>query len=120
MRKTDTKSLILTLFGFLFSILPPMISTLAYFPLWKDAGGAYLISGFALLLLLLSFLPMMRFIKEKLKSPSAILIWALIYCLFFALSRIADQVTVIAFFGLIGNIIGAFFFHLAKRRNKSL
>ena len=116
MRKTDTVYKLLFLLGLGFSIIPPATVTLLYFPIWREAGAVYLLSGLTLLLLLLSVIPLLRFIKEWLKSPSAIFIWAVIYILFFALSKIADQVTVIAFYGLLGNIIGAIFFRLAKRR----
>jgi hypothetical protein len=115
MRRTDALSKLFYLLGLALSILPPAISTLLYFPVWRQAGGVYLLSGMALLLLLVSVIPFMRFIKEWLKSPSAIFIWTVIYILFFALSKIAEQVTVIAFFGLVGNILGAIFFRLSKR-----
>ena len=37
----------------------------------------------------------------------------------FALSRIADQMTVISLVGFIGNLIGAIIFRIAKRYNQN-
>lgn len=57
----------------------------------------------------------MRALRSKLRTPSVPIIWLITFLLFFALSRIADQVTVIAFSGFIGNLLGAVCFAFAKR-----
>lgn len=99
-----------TLLGLLFSILPPLLVTLSYFPLFRAAGAGALLSGTALLLLLLCALPLLRLIARRLASPSVWQLWLLAFILFFLLSRIARQVTVISFYGFLGNLIGSFFF----------
>lgn len=104
--------------GLLFSILPPLIATLLYFPVWSVRGGAASISGIVFLLLFLSFLPFFNIIKERLRSPSAYTVWLILFICFFLLSRIADEVTVISFFGFIGNLLGSVFFRLSARNPK--
>ena len=74
-----------------------------------------MLSGIVILLLLLSALPLAKLIAHMLRSPSVIFIWGAIYLLFLALSAIADQVTVIAFYGLLGNIAGAVCFKISRR-----
>jgi hypothetical protein len=58
--------------------------------------------------------PIFRAIKRALASPSAPLLWLVIFLLFLSLSRIADDITVIAFVGFVSNLCGALFFRLAK------
>ena len=41
--------------------------------------------------------------------------WLVSFLIFFCLSRIADEMTVISFVGFVGNLIGALFFHLGRR-----
>ena len=101
--------------GLIFSVAPVTLATLSYFPLWQSRGEGHVISGIALLLIILGFLPAIRIIMAKLKSPSAVLLWFIIFAMFFALSRIADEITVIAFFGFLGNLIGSVFFRLSKK-----
>lgn len=113
MRKTK-RGRLYYLLGLAFSTLPAVISTLSYFPIWKARGGIYTVSGLALILLALAAIPSLRIIRERLKSPSAVFIWLAVFLLFFSLSRIAEQVTVIAFFGFLGNLCGSIFFRLSK------
>lgn len=120
MRKHNIISASLFILGLGFSAIPPAAATLYYFPIWQRSGGLYLISGMTLLLLLFSALPIMKFMRKWLKSPSVILIWAVVYLLFFSLSRIGEQVTVIAFYGLVGNIVGAFLFKLSKKMRNEI
>ena len=111
---SKSKKILLTLAGILFSVLPPLFCTLFYFPIFKAGGPVFVLSGFILLLLVLSVVPLIRFIGDKFRTPAAYMIWLFVFALFFLLWKIAKQVTVISFFGFIGNLIGAVFFHLAK------
>ena len=113
--KEKTKSRLLRLFGISASVIPPAAATLSYFPLWQRLGAPYLLSGGTLFLLILSALPLIRRIKDVLRSPSAYVIWLIIFLLFFALSRIAYEMCVISLTGFFGNLFGALLFSLAKR-----
>ena len=113
--KRDKKRLLLSAIGLLVSTVPTLVCVLTYFPVWRERGSDYVISGLALLFSLLAILPLIRIIKQKLKSPSAYLVWLIIFLLFFSLSRIAEEVTVISFVGFVTNLIGSVFFKLAAR-----
>lgn len=103
----------LHILGFLLCILPPVICTASYFPIWKESGQV--ISGGVLLLLLIAAYPLYKFIKRSLESPAAYTVWLILFILFSLLSRIAVQMTVISFVGFIGNALGAVCFYIAKR-----
>ena len=117
MRYNAVRSRILFLIGALISACPPILATLLYFPLWQRAGSGASISGISLLLLLIAFTPIMRILKRIFASPSAPLVWFCIFIAFYLLSRIANEVTVIAFVGFISNLIGSFIFNLSKKRD---
>ncbi len=105
--------------GLLFSIVPPAAAILFYFPVWITKGGEYLISGIAVLLMILAFVPFFRLVRQILKSPSGYMIWLVIFLVFFFVSRISNEMITISFTGLVGNIIGAFFFKLSRRFAKN-
>ena len=100
--------------GLLLSVLPPVAATLCYFPLWRTQGDGKILSGTAILLLTLAAVPLFRVLKRWLASPSAPLLWGIGFLLFLMLSRIAEEMTVISFFGWMGNLAGALFFRLAR------
>ena len=107
---------LLMFLGYLFSVSLPLAATLSCFPLWKARGGNAVLAGGTLLLLALCVLPLWRALKAYLKSPS---VWCLWLCglLFFSLiSGIVTEMRVICLFGLIGNLLGALCFRLARRR----
>ena len=108
----------LTLLGILVSVVPTAGAILLYFPVWKSAGAVSVVSGFGILLLTLASVPIFRIIKERFKSPSAHVMWLVLFILFFALSKIADQMVVISFVGFISNFISSFIFR-AARSNKN-
>ena len=112
---TRGKQLLLNVIGLIFSVVPVTLSVLLYFPLWRTQGSVTLISGFTLLLLILAATPLFNIIKEHLKSPSAHTLWFILFVIFFLLSSIARQMTVISFIGFLGNLIGSLFFRRAKR-----
>ena len=111
-------SLGLHIAGFLLCIVPPAVCTLAYFPLWKEVGYENCIAGGVALLLALCAIPIFKLIKRWLESYSSYILWLMLFLIFFGLSRIADQMTVICFVGFIGNILGSVCFWLAKRASR--
>ena len=106
----------LHLLGFSLCILPPLICTLSYFTLWKGVGYGSCIAGGTALLLILCFFPLLKFIGRAIKSYGSYMVWLLCFLLFFALSKIAEQMVVISLMGFIGNLLGALCFGIAKRR----
>lgn len=105
--------------GLIFSVIPPALAILFYFPVWVTKGGEYLISGIAVLLMILAFVPFFRLVRRMLKSPSGYMIWLIIFLTFFFVSRISNEMITISFTGLIGNVIGAIFFRISRRFSKN-
>ncbi len=111
------KRTVLNLVGIAVSTLPVAVCILLYFPIWRERGIAAMLSGFTLLLLALAAVPLINLIKRVLKSPSAPVMWFIIFIAFLTLSGIADEMTVVAFVGFISNLIGAIFFRTAGGRS---
>lgn len=111
-------SLGLHILGFLFCIAPPAVCTLMYFPLWREVGYESCIAGGTALLLALCAIPIYRLLRRGLATYSSYMIWLVLFLLFFALSKIADQMTVISLVGFIGNLLGALCFYFARRVNR--
>ena len=109
------KELIISFVALLFSTLPPLIATASYFPIWAEKSGTHVISGFALLLTLICISPIFKIIKRTFESPSVTTVWLIVFALFFALSKIAEEMIVISFVGFIGNLIGSLLFRLARK-----
>ena len=117
--KPDVKRSIFFIIGIILSVVPPAAATLLYFPLWQQKGATAVVSGFAVLLLLISALPLWRLIKRILTSPSVWSIWLILFIIFALLCAIADEMKVICFVGFVSNAIGAVFFKLASRTKKT-
>ena len=103
------KDILFRLLGVVFCTVPPILTILLYFPLLKNEGGASALSGFTLLLILVAMVPLFNTVKLWLRSPASYTMWLIVFIAFLLLSRIAEEMTVIAFVGFIGNLIGAFF-----------
>ena len=116
--KANAKLLIIRFTGLLFAVLPPIVATLSYFPLWKNRGTGAVISGIALLFILLSLVPLAKLLKRILSSPTAYTMWFVLFVLFFFLSKIADEMAVISFVGFLGNLISALIWRFARRLKK--
>lgn len=114
--KTNGKAaILLRIIALFFCTGPVMSAILLYFPLWKEKGGDAVLSGFSLLLILASLLPLVKLFKRMLRSPSVYMMWLIAFLIFFLFSKIADQMTVISFVGFAGNFIGSIFFRLARK-----
>lgn len=87
-------------------IAPPLLATLCQFPLWVEASSEATISGIAVLLIFICSLPFVNQIKEYMKLPSVPVAWAIVYVLFAMIQSIIDQMVIVAFVGLVSNVIG--------------
>lgn len=110
-----TKRLLFNSIGILISVIPVTVAIFSYFPLWIARDDASLISGISLLLICLAAVPLFRLIKQLFHSPSAPLMWFSAFVIFFFLSQIAAEVTVISLVGFISNLIGSLLFKIAKK-----
>jgi tryptophan-rich sensory protein len=110
--------LALRFIGLALCVLPPTVATIEYFPLWLGEGESRL-SALALLLLLLAAVPLLRVFKKHFRSPSAFLIWFLIWAALSVLRPIAAAVETIALISFPTSALGALFFRLAGRQEKT-
>ena len=109
------RRIILKSAALLLSVLPPLIAVLSYFPLWREAGAGTVLSGFTALLLVMAFFPLFKLLRRMLESPSAWVMWLISFLLFFALSRISEQMIVISFIGTLSNAMGAVLYRIAGK-----
>ena len=110
-----TKRLLYNAIGLAISIIPVSIAILSYFPIWAKREDSSLLSGLSLILIAVALVPLYKHIRQALGSPSAPLMWFFTFAVFFLLSRIADEMTVISFVGFVTNVIGSLFFKAARR-----
>lgn len=105
--KNATKGKILKATALTIDVSVPLIAALTQFPVWIDRSSEATMSGVFLLLALLSCVPFLRQIKEFMKSPSAPIIWTVLFVLFIVLRNIIDQMVIVCFFGMIANFLGS-------------
>ena len=110
-----SKRLLFNALGLFFSVIPVGVAIFSYFPLWLRRGDASILSGISLLLLAAALVPFYRYVRNILRSASAPMMWFLFFMIFFFLSKIADEITVIAFVGFVSNLIGSVFFKIARK-----
>ncbi len=96
-------------------VLPPAVCVLMYFPLWQQVSYQHCIAGGSALLLVLCMIPLYKLIRRGVAGVSSYLVWLIMFILFFTLSKIADQMTVISFVGFVGNLLGAICLHIADK-----
>lgn len=117
-KNDPVKRLFFNALGLTVSILPVVLTVLSYFPLWIAREDASVLSGLALVLVCLALVPLYRYIRVALRSPSAPLLWLIAFIIFLLLSRIAEEMTVICLVGFVTNLIGSLLFRIGKRYDK--
>lgn len=115
-KSVDYVNFALHILGFSLCILPPSVCTLLYFPIWNEISTARTLAGGCALLLAMSFYPLVKYARRVLSSVSSYVMWLVIFLLFLSLSAIAEEMTVISFFGFVGNLLGAVCFRIIKLR----
>lgn len=93
-------------------IIPPVNVTIGYIPLWLSTENGIegftgmIIPGFAVIVFLFCAIPLFKYIFSKLKTPSAWLIWSVMWGLSELIAKIINEMRVITFVGAICNIVG--------------
>lgn len=105
--KNSTKGAIFKVIAVCIDVGVPVVATLTQFPLWVEQSAEATMSGLCLVFLLVSALPFLKQIGEYFRSPSAYVIWGLLFVLFLLLRNIIDQMFIVSFAGFVANIIGA-------------
>ena len=113
--KDATRRLLFYTLGFGISVIPVSVTIFSYFPIWIAREDASVLSGFSLLLLCAALVPLYKHLRNALRSPSAPLMWFILFATFFILARIADEMTVISFVGFTTNFVGSLLFKIAKK-----
>lgn len=95
-------------------VLCPLAATLTQFPLWVEESAEATMSGCFLLLAAFCVLPLFKYVKAFMKSPSVPVLWWVVFILMIALSSIIDQMIVVCFVGGIANTVGAGLYKLGR------
>lgn len=109
-----SKGVILYTLGLLFCVVPPVVATLEYFPLFKSQPEKG-VSVVAAMFLLIAIIPLWKYVKRALRSPSAWMVWLCIYVFSVLFSSIIQQMKVISLVSLCCSIVGAFLFKFARK-----
>lgn len=117
MIKSRTREIFLKAIALLFCITPPALAIFLYFPAWISRGDGSAVSGLGLILILMTLSPIFKLIKAHFGSLSSYTMWFISFAVFFMLSKIAREMTVISFMGFIGNLVGAVFFRMARKKS---
>ena len=97
----------------------PLAATVSQFPIWIERSAGATVSGIFILFAILSAVPLFKRFRALMKSPSAPLMWGMIFGFLMALHTIIEEMLIISFVGLISNAIGWGFFKLAgTEKNK--
>ena len=95
----------LHILGYMLCVVPPLACTLTYFPLWGEGG--FKLNALCVVAVILAIFPIIKLIRRLLRSDATYIFWFILFLAFWALSRIADEMTVISFVGFVSNAIGA-------------
>ena len=112
--QSSLKAKILNIAALVLSVVPPAVTALCYFPLWLGERASAL-SILSLLVLALCCIPFWRVIKEAFRSPSAWMLWLVIFLFTSLFESICAGLRVVALVGCLAGAVGALLFYLARR-----
>lgn len=98
--------------GFALCIVPPLIATLDQFPLMTTEGkwSTIVIVGGAL-----CFVPLFKHVKALLRSPSAWVMWGVIFAVCALIRPLIDEFWIISLIGFASSALGGVCFLLARK-----
>lgn len=111
------KRRILRALALLIDVGAPFIATLTQFPIWVDRSAESTVSGLFLMFSLLSAVPLFKYFRGKLRTPSAPLMWGLAFAFLLGINAIIEEMIQITFVGVISNSVGWILFKLAGKEH---
>ena len=96
-------------------VLVPLMATLSQFPIWVDRSAGATMSGITVLLAILSAVPLFKWVKKHIETPSAWMMWLVLFGVLLAVSAIIDEMVVVAGWGALANAVGAGIFKWGEK-----
>lgn len=113
------KGAILCAVAIIIDVGAPLTATCTYFPIWVSRSAGATMSGMFVVMALICVIPIVKWVMAHLSSPSAWMVWAVLFVLFALLESIVSEVKIIAFVGLIANLVGAGLYKIGERLKKN-
>lgn len=105
--KRTTIGKVLKISALVLDVGAPLAATISQFPVWVDRSAGATVSGLFILFAFLSAIPFFKQIKAYFKSPSAWVMWCIIFVAIAAMRAIIDEMIIICAIGALANVIGA-------------
>lgn len=103
-----TKGNILYYSGLISAILAPFIAACVEFPIIRETANKSEISALFIVCAFICAAPLYKHINITFKSPTNAVVWTVVFAMCWALDKIIHQVLLVAFVGMVANIICAF------------
>lgn len=94
--------------GLVAAIAAPLITACVQLPIIKDTANTSEISALFIVCAFICAAPLYKHINITFKSPTNAVMWTVIFALAWSLDKIIHQIMLIAFVGMVANIICAF------------
>lgn len=94
--------------GLVAAIAAPLITACVQLPIIKDAANTSEISALFIVCAFICAAPLYKHINITFKSPTNSVMWTVIFALAWSLDKIIHQIMLVAFVGMVANIICAF------------
>lgn len=94
--------------GLVAAIAAPLITACVQLPIIKDTTNTSEISALFIICAFICAAPLYKHINITFKSPTNAVVWTVVFAMCWALDKIIHQVLLVAFVGMVANIICAF------------
>lgn len=98
------KYIALTAVGMALSVIPPVVTILSYFPVFAERNTKAVVSGIAVLLLIIASVPLFRYAHKRLGVEAMPLVWVALFFLAEAVNNILDKFIVVCAVGAVSNV----------------
>lgn len=100
----------------LFSVVPAFLAAIYYFPIWYEADKFEIVlPAVGVLFFCICSIPLIRWVGQVIKSPSAPFIWTVMWLFLFTVEKIIEQLIIISGIGALGNAIGALLWAASRK-----